>query len=131
MNIKSGNVKLLSQMGVDIVSLANNHAYDYGQDALLDSLDTLDGEGIARVGAGRNLEDAMAPVYFDVNGTKIGILAATQIERLENPDTKGATEDSPGGVLRFRMVMMHSTGRMLQKTSTTTFLQRRTITSIL
>ena len=38
----------------------------------------------------------MAPVYFDVNGTKIGILAATQIERLENPDTKGATENSPG-----------------------------------
>lgn len=93
---KPGNVKLLSQMGVDIVSLANNHAYDYGQDALLDSLDTLDGEGIARVGAGRNLEEAMAPVYFDINGTKIGILAATQIERLENPDTKGATENSPG-----------------------------------
>lgn len=93
---KPGNVKLLSQMGVDIVSLANNHAYDYGQDALLDSLDTLDGEGISHVGAGRNLEEAMAPVYFDINGTKIGILAATQIERLENPDTKGATEKTPG-----------------------------------
>lgn len=93
---KPANVKLLSQMGVDIVSLANNHAYDYGQDALLDSLDTLDGEGIVRVGAGRNLEEAMAPAYFEVNGTKIGILAATQIERLENPDTKGATENSPG-----------------------------------
>ena len=93
---KPANVKLLSQMGVDIVSLANNHAYDYGQDALLDSLDTLDGEGIARVGAGRNLEEAMVPAYFEVDGTKIGILAATQIERLENPDTKGATENSPG-----------------------------------
>lgn len=93
---KPANVKLLSQMGVDIVSLANNHAYDYGPDALLDSLDTLDGEGVAHVGAGRNLEEAMAPAYFDINGTKIGILAATQIERLENPDTKGAAENSPG-----------------------------------
>lgn len=93
---KPANVKLLSQMGVDVVSLANNHAYDYGQGALLDSLDTLDGEGIKRVGAGRNLEEAMAPAYFQVNGTKIGILAATQIERLENPDTKGATKNSPG-----------------------------------
>lgn len=93
---KPANVKLLSQMGVDIVSLANNHAYDYGQEALLDSLDTLDGEGIVHVGAGRNLEDAMAPAYFEVHGTKIGILAATQIERLANPDTKGATENSPG-----------------------------------
>ena len=37
---KPANVKLLSQMGVDIVSLANNHAYDYGQEALLDSLDS-------------------------------------------------------------------------------------------
>ena len=36
------NVQLMLDLGVDIVSLANNHMYDYGPDALLDTLDTLD-----------------------------------------------------------------------------------------
>ena len=48
------------------------------------------------VGAGRNLEEASRPVYFIAGDIKIAIVSATQIERLENPDTKGATESSPG-----------------------------------
>lgn len=87
---------MLTQMGVDIVSLANNHAYDYGEDAFLDTLATLEGEGMKYVGAGRNLEEAAAPVYFEFDHIKIAYVSATQIERLDNPDTKGATETSPG-----------------------------------
>lgn len=86
----------LYDMGADVVSLANNHAYDYGEVALLDSLRTLEEKNIPYVGAGENLEEASAPVYFIINDLKIGILSATQIERLDNPDTKGATENSPG-----------------------------------
>ena len=51
------------------------------------------------MGAGKNIEEAMRPAYFHVNGHVISIVAATQIERLGNPDTKEATADSPG-VLR-------------------------------
>lgn len=90
------SVGILDQMGVDIVSLANNHAYDYGESALFDTLDTLEQAGIPYVGAGRNLEEAVKPVYFILNDVKIAYVSATQIERLENPDTKGATETSPG-----------------------------------
>lgn len=93
------NVKLLSQMGVDLVGVANNHAYDYGEMAFLDTLDTLDDAGILRVGGGKNLEEASKPVYFEVNGIRIGYLAATQIERNASPDTKGATAER-AGVLR-------------------------------
>jgi len=81
---------------VDIVSLANNHAYDHGEVSLTDSLDTLQGLGVYYVGAGRNLEEAVKPVTFVVNDLRIAILSATQIERYPNPATPGATADSPG-----------------------------------
>lgn len=93
------NVKLLQEMGVDVVSLANNHTYDHGEEAFLDTLTTLEGAGVDYVGAGRNLEEASRAVYYSINGVTIGILSATQIERVENPDTRGATENNPG-VLR-------------------------------
>ena len=93
------SVSYLHDMGADVVSLANNHAYDYGEIGLLDTFDTLEGAGIPYVGAGRNLEEAIKPVYFIAGDIKIAIVSATQIERLENPDTKEATANS-AGVLR-------------------------------
>lgn len=90
------SVSVLRDMGVDIVALANNHAYDYGEDAFLDTLDTLEQAGIPYVGAGRNLSEAVQPIYYLVGGSKIAVLGATQIERNTNPDTRGATEDTPG-----------------------------------
>lgn len=93
------NVELLGQMGVDVVSLANNHAYDYGEEALLDTFTTLENAGIPYVGAGRNIQEAKKPLYLIANGMKIGIVSATQIERNAVPDTKEATSTS-AGVLR-------------------------------
>lgn len=96
---KPSNVSILTDMGADIVSLANNHAYDWGPDALADSIDVLNGEKIPFVGAGKDIAEAMRPAYFKINGITISFVSATQIERLGNPDTKEATETSPG-VLR-------------------------------
>ncbi len=96
---KPETVEYLKVLGTDIVGLANNHAYDYGPDALLDTFDTLEGAGIPYVGAGRNIDEAAAPYYMEVKGVKIGFACATQIERSLPPDTKEATADSPG-VLR-------------------------------
>ncbi|MCR5233541.1 MAG: CapA family protein [Lachnospiraceae bacterium] len=93
------NVNLLHDMGVDIVSLANNHAYDHGPDALIDTCDILTEAKVPFVGAGKNLDEAVKPVYFRINGRTISYTAATQIERQSNPDTKEATADAPG-VLR-------------------------------
>ncbi len=85
----------LFALGTDIVGLANNHIFDYGEEALLDTLDTLDAVGMPHVGAGRDLADASRPVYFIMNGRKIAFTAATQIERSANY-TRAATEDSSG-----------------------------------
>ncbi len=88
----------LDKLSVDIVSLANNHVYDYGEEALLDTLSTLEQYGVPYVGAGRNLEEAKNIVYFRVNGVKIAYVSATQIER-DHVYTKQATDTAPG-VLR-------------------------------
>ncbi len=96
---KPENVSFLHDIGVDIVSLGNNHAYDFGPEALLDTFDILEKAKIPYVGAGRNISEAMKPVYYKVNGRTVAFTSATQIERFSNPDTKEATEDSPG-VLR-------------------------------
>lgn len=96
---KPSNVTYLNDIGVDIVSLANNHVYDFGPDAVYDTLATLKDAKVPYVGAGANISEAMQPVYFKVNGKTIAYTSATQIERYGNPDTKEATEDSPG-VLR-------------------------------
>lgn len=89
-------VSFLKDMGVDLVSLANNHAYDYGPDALTDTFDTLRGAEIPYVGAGRDISEARKPVYYIVGDIKVAFVSATQIERLDTPDTKEATETSPG-----------------------------------
>ncbi|MCR5033780.1 MAG: CapA family protein [Lachnospiraceae bacterium] len=86
----------VKEMGVDLVSLANNHAYDHGEIALLDTLDTLTEAELPYIGAGRNLEEASTPYILEMGGSKVAILAATEIERIESPDTKGATAKSPG-----------------------------------
>lgn len=93
---KPENAALLHELGVDIVSLANNHAYDYGEISLLDSLTTLEGIDMPYVGAGRNLAEASETVYFHAGNQKIAFISATQIERSTPPDTKGAKENTPG-----------------------------------
>ncbi|MBI5243838.1 MAG: CapA family protein [Elusimicrobia bacterium] len=71
------NLKILSEAGFTIVSLANNHSMDFGSQALLDALKALDREKIAHIGAGRNLEEARKPVFLEAGGLKIGFLALT------------------------------------------------------
>ncbi len=86
-------VDILKEMGVDIVSLANNHALDYGVDALLDTFTTLEEAGIDYVGAGRNMERAKAPVYYTIGDTTIGFVAASRV--IYAMDWY-ATDDRPG-----------------------------------
>lgn len=89
------NVKLLKIFSADLVTLANNHVYDYGEEGLISTLDTLDGAEIPYVGAGRNFEEASAIKYFVVKGRKIAFVSATEIEKFAKY-TKEATENSPG-----------------------------------
>lgn len=72
-------VDILHEMGVDIVSLANNHALDYGQDALLDTFTTLDAAEIDYIGAGEDRDRAKAPVYYTIKDKTIAYVAASRV----------------------------------------------------
>ncbi len=113
----TGTVSYLHDMGVDAAVLANNHIYDFGEVGLLDTLDTLEGAGIPYVGAGRNLKEASAPVYYIVNDMKIALVAATQIERLDNPDTKGATQETAGVFRCWDPELLYETVKLAKENS--------------
>lgn len=72
-------VSIFKELGIDLVTLANNHALDFGTDALVDTCDTLNQAGIYHVGAGRNLEEACKPVIMAEKGKKIGFLGASRV----------------------------------------------------
>lgn len=90
-------LSIYKEMGVDLVTLANNHVYDFGKDAFNDMLDSLEEYKIPYIGAGRNIKEATKPYYFIINGYKISFVNATRAEK--NIKTPEAT-DSEGGVFR-------------------------------
>lgn len=87
-------VAVLQEMGVDVAQLANNHVYDYGKEALLDTFATLENASIKYFGAGKNLEEAMKPLYFEFDGEIVALVGASRAEKYKM--TPQATEDSPG-----------------------------------
>jgi poly-gamma-glutamate synthesis protein (capsule biosynthesis protein) len=83
--------ELLALLGVDCVTLANNHALDFGEDALLDTFDHLSSAGIAWVGAGRTEEEARAPRVLEVGGFRLGVVAFA-----DHPQDFAARPGRPG-----------------------------------
>lgn len=67
------------ELGVDIVTLANNHALDYGREALSDTFTTLDDAGIMYAGAGETKERAKELQTFQSGGRTFGFLAASRV----------------------------------------------------
>lgn len=88
------SIGFLHELGVDVVSLANNHVYDYGEAAFADTMQNLKNAGMPYVGAGMNLVEAVNGHYFIVNGIKIGIVAASRAEKYYM--TPVATFAAPG-----------------------------------
>jgi poly-gamma-glutamate synthesis protein (capsule biosynthesis protein) len=84
-------VDALVGLGVDCVTLANNHALDYGPGALLETLAFLDAAGIACVGAGSDLASARAPIALTAAGCRLGIVALT-----DHPPDYAAQTTRPG-----------------------------------
>jgi poly-gamma-glutamate capsule biosynthesis protein CapA/YwtB (metallophosphatase superfamily) len=84
-------VELLALLGTDCVTLANNHALDYGFDALADTLEHLAAAGIAAVGAGPDLERARRPATLAAGGLRVAVLGVT-----DHPPDFAAGPDRPG-----------------------------------
>ena len=74
-----GLIDGLVSAGIDVVSMANNHALDYGPAALLDTITRLDKAGIGHAGAGANDTAALAPAMLDTPAGTVAVLAFTDI----------------------------------------------------
>ena len=84
-------VELLVLLGTDCVTLANNHALDYGVDALADTLDHLAAAGIAVVGAGADPDHARRPALVTAGGLRVAVIGIT-----DHPADFAASPDRPG-----------------------------------
>jgi poly-gamma-glutamate capsule biosynthesis protein CapA/YwtB (metallophosphatase superfamily) len=73
-----GSAGALKDMGIQLVSLANNHILDYGQAGLEDTIGELNARGIAHCGAGGNEEQARQPAILTVKGHRIGFVSCMQ-----------------------------------------------------
>lgn len=91
--------KALNLAGFDVLSLANNHAMDFGNQGLVDTKNILGQYGIAALGAGANLAEAHTPAILERNGLRVAFLAYADV-----PDETGgfdahswiATATQPG-----------------------------------
>ena len=88
-------VSIFREMGIDAVTLANNHALDFGEDALLDSVATLDGAGILHTGAGADLSEARKPVVTVLDGQETAVIGATRVV----PESSWAAGKNHAGML--------------------------------
>ncbi|MCM1141873.1 MAG: CapA family protein [Muribaculum sp.] len=70
----------LKYLGVNVVTLANNHAFDYGLPALELTLSELKKREIQTVGAGLNRHEASQPLYQTINGETIAIINCCEHE---------------------------------------------------
>ncbi len=69
------NIKLLTEAGIDLCSLANNHTLDWGRQGLTETLTTLDQAGITYAGAGKNVSRAQEPAKHHTGKGSVVVLA--------------------------------------------------------
>lgn len=93
----------LKWMGIDIVSVANNHTTDYSTSGVLATLRHLERAGVPFSGAGRTLMEARRPAYFDSPAGRVALISATSFFRPWNraadsrPDSAGRPGINPLG----------------------------------
>ena len=90
-----GTFDALTRSGIDVVSVANNHAADHGVEGLLDTLDAGQTSDVAVVGAGRDHDEAFAPIRHTVGDTTVAVLAA-DASPVESGDAAWTVEPGSG-----------------------------------
>ena len=84
-------IDVLGMLGVSCVTLANNHAMDFGGEALLETMELLHAAGIAHAGAGSNLAEARRAAHLASHGTTVSVIGLS-----DHPHQWAATESSAG-----------------------------------
>jgi poly-gamma-glutamate capsule biosynthesis protein CapA/YwtB (metallophosphatase superfamily) len=94
----------LARAGFTVVSTANNHAWDYGEAALGETIANLDRVGVRHAGTGSTLEEAWRPAVIEAGGRRIAFIAATDVWNFgplaEHPASAHVAEASPDAIAR-------------------------------
>lgn len=80
LNAPTNCITLLKKANFDLLSLANNHIRDCGDEGVQSTIDTCHKEGIKTIGAGKGLEASRNAGIFDIKGIKIGIISFAERE---------------------------------------------------
>ncbi len=107
--------KDMKAMGIDIVSVANNHSTDFGFEGLTESMRLLDEAGVKHSGGGANLTEAQRAGYFDTPKGRIALVstASTVKVNARANDAFGETNARPGiSTLRLRRVNLVTPDQM-------------------
>src|SRR3546814_2183238 len=70
-------VRLKGRKGFNVLSFANNHCMHAGYRAFLRTMEVMRESGISPVGGGKNIVEALAPVYLESNGVKVAFVGCT------------------------------------------------------
>lgn len=100
-----GALDAMQRAGVEVANQANNHGYDYGPEALMDSVANLRQAGIEPVGAGRDDRAALAPALLDIDGWTVAVVGLGMVV---DPAESVAGPDHPG------IAAGHDTAAMLR-----------------
>lgn len=73
-------LELYKKINCNLVTIANNHIMDYGEDGLFSTTNLLDKAGINHIGAGKNINEASKTHVFEIEGSKIGVYACVEHE---------------------------------------------------
>ncbi len=85
----------LRRLGFDLISLANNHAYDYGAEGVTSTTQALDAAGIVHAGAGQNLDEARKAAYAGAGERRVALLAVTTSSNPESRATYARPDITP------------------------------------
>ena len=93
---KTATIVGIKKIGVDLFTLANNHIMDQGEQGLISTIDTLEKNKIAHLGAGMNLAEAQKSFITYINGKRIGFYACTEHEfSIAQENVPGANPFNP------------------------------------
>ncbi|MDD5590260.1 MAG: CapA family protein [Candidatus Portnoybacteria bacterium] len=99
-----GTEQALKQAGFSVLSLANNHTPNFGEEGLKDTFNYLAGAGIKYVGAGNNEQEAYGPVYVEEKGIRFAFFAYNDADVA--PDSYEAGENRAGTAFMRREKMV-------------------------
>jgi poly-gamma-glutamate synthesis protein (capsule biosynthesis protein) len=101
-------LKDLAWMGMDVVTTATNHAFDYGEEGFLTTLRHCAEAGLLQAGGGRHLDQSRAPVYLDTRGGRIAVMATTSTFSEESRSGPGRADfRGKAGVSTLRHEVTH------------------------